>query len=117
MPLFIGTSGATTVLGPGYERLRAYLGMGRGPVRWLVKPFRNTPGWTKRSWCAWAATAASLVPAPAESALRKDISADCAIDDWGVTWRRAPGSIYFEMADAPLRGATLDDLERYPGRT
>ncbi len=32
----------------------------------------------------------------------------------GLTWRRRPGNIYFEIDDHPLRNATIDDLERYP---
>jgi uroporphyrinogen decarboxylase len=57
---------------------------------------------------------AQKVPVPFSGPLRKEISDDCLIDDWGVTWRRRPGSLYFEVADPPLRNATLDDLERYP---
>ena len=72
------------------------------------------PGWTRRFSCAWAATARPIAPGPAESVLCREISADCLIDDWGVTWRRAPGSLYFEMTEAPLRHAKIDDLERYP---
>ena len=55
-----------------------------------------------------------IAPGPAESSLRRVISPDCLIDDWGVTWRRAPGTLYFEIADNPLRNATLADLEQYP---
>ena len=35
VPLFIGTSGATTVLGAGYQRLKDHLGITGGPERWL----------------------------------------------------------------------------------
>jgi uroporphyrinogen decarboxylase len=55
-----------------------------------------------------------LMAGPAGSSLRREVSEDCLVDDWGITWRRQPGSLYFETADPPLRSATVDDLDRYP---
>jgi len=112
VPLFIGTSGATTVLGPGYQRLRSHLGFSSGPVRWLSKPLQYT--WMDEDvLLRLGSDGRAVAPGPAGSALRKEVSNDCLIDDWGVTWQRRPGSLYFEAADPPLRHATLDDLERY----
>ena len=56
----------------------------------------------------------AIVPGPAESVFAKEVSADHIIDIWGTPWRKAPGSIYFEIAGFPLRTATIDDLEKYP---
>jgi uroporphyrinogen decarboxylase len=113
VPLFIGTSGATTVLGPGYEKLKSHLGVRDGPMRWFSKPLQYT--WMDEEvMLRLGSDGRPIAPGPAQSTLRKEISADCLIDDWGITWRRAPGNIYFEMVDAPLRRATIDDLERYP---
>ncbi len=112
VPLFIGTSGATTVLGPGYEKLKAYLGIPDAPTRWFSKPLQYA--WMDEEVLVrLGSDARPIAPGPTESAFRQEISANCLIDDWGVTWRRAPGSLYFEMADAPLRKAGVDDLERY----
>jgi uroporphyrinogen decarboxylase len=113
VPLFIGTSGATTVLGPGYEKLRTHLGIRGGPTRWLSRPLQYT--WMDEEVLVrLGSDGRPLAPGPAGSALRKDVSDDCLIDDWGVTWQRRPGSLYFEVSDPPLRNATLDDLEQYP---
>ena len=62
VPLFIGTSGATTVLGPGYEPLKGIWASPAGRSDGFPGPC-NTPGWTKRSWSASAVTAAPLPPA------------------------------------------------------
>lgn len=113
VPLFIGTSGATTVLGPGYERLRSYLGVAGRPARWLSRPLQYT--WMEEEVLVrLGSDGRAIAPGPAGSTLRRDVSEDCLIDEWGVTWQRRPGSLYFEVADPPLRRATLDDLERYP---
>jgi uroporphyrinogen decarboxylase len=51
---------------------------------------------------------------PAPSVLAKEVTEDHIIDGWGVSWRRTPDSIYYEIADFPLRKAALEDLEKYP---
>ena len=113
VPLFIGVCGATTVLGPGYQRLTDLLGVPKAPTRWFSKPLQYT--WMDDEiLLRLQSDGRGIAPGPAESVLRKEISADCLIDDWGVTWQRSPGSLYFEMAEAPLRHATIDDIERYP---
>jgi len=113
VPLFIGTSGATTVLGPGYEKLRSYLGVRGGPMRWLSRPLQYT--WMDEEVLVrLGSDGRAIAPGPAGSTLRRDVSDDCLVDDWGVAWQRRPGNLYFEVSDAPLRNATLDDLERYP---
>ena len=113
VPLFIGTSGATTVLGPGYGKLKAHLGISGGPARWLSRPLQYA--WMDEEVLVrLGSDGRPVAPGPAESALRRDISADCLIDDWGVTWRREPGCSYFEMGEPPLRNATMEDLDRYP---
>jgi len=113
VPLFIGTSGATTVLGPGYAKLKSHLNIEGGPIRWFSKPLQYT--WMDEEVLVrLGSDARAVLPGPPESSLAREASDDCIIDAWGVPWRRASGSIYYEIADAPLRNATIDDLEIYP---
>jgi uroporphyrinogen decarboxylase len=113
VPLFIGTSGATTVLGPGYGKLKDHLGIRGGPERWFSKALQYR--WLDEEVLVrLGADARAIVPGPAESVFAKEVSGDHIIDIWGTPWRKAPDSIYFEIADFPLRTATLDDLEKYP---
>jgi uroporphyrinogen decarboxylase len=113
VPLFIGVSGATTVLGPGYDKLKAHLAVKCGPQRWFSKAMQYT--WMDEEVVLrLGSDGRAIVPGPAESALAKEVSADYIIDGWGTPWRRAPDSIYFEIAGFPLRTATIDDLEKYP---
>ena len=110
MPLFIGTSGATTVLGPGYDKLKAHLGIEGGPQRWFSKAMQYT--WMDEEVLVrLGSDGRAIVPGPAESVLAKEVSDDHIIDAWGTPWRRAPDSIYFEIAGFPLRNAT----HRRPG--
>jgi uroporphyrinogen decarboxylase len=113
VPLFIGTSGATSVLGPGYKRLAEHLGIRPGEERWLSRPLQYT--WMDDAVMErLGSDGRPVAPGPAASGLRRDVSPDCIIDDWGSTWKRNPGSGYFEVTDPPLRNATIDDLDRYP---
>jgi uroporphyrinogen decarboxylase len=113
VPLFIGTSGATTVLGPGYGKLKAHLGLPDGPIRWFSKPLQYT--WMDDDvMLRLGSDGRAIAPGPAESTLAKEVSDDLIIDAWGLPWRRASSSLYFEVADCPLRNATIDDLDKYP---
>jgi uroporphyrinogen decarboxylase len=113
VPLFIGTSGATTVLGPGYQRLRDHLGIAGGPLRFLSKPLQYT--WMDEVVMErLGSDGRPVMPGPAFSTLRRDVSEDRIVDDWGTAWVRSPGAGYFEIPEPPLRHASLGDLDRYP---
>lgn len=113
VPLFMGASGATTVMGPGYEKLKTHLGLQLGPPQWLWKAMQYVR-MDEEVMVRLGGDARPLTPGAAESTLRKEISPDCLVDDWGVTWRKSRTSEYFEPTDPPLRHATIDDLDRYP---
>ena len=113
VPLFLGTSGVTSVLMPGYERLKTHLGIRCGPPQYFSKQFQYTRI-DEEVLRRLGSDGRPVDAGPAESPHRREVSADCLVDDWGVTWRRAPGCLYFEVAESPLRRATVEDLDRYP---
>jgi uroporphyrinogen decarboxylase len=113
VPFFFGTSGVTTVLGPGYDKLRKHLGIACGPINWFSKPLQYTR-MDEEVLVRLGSDARPVTLGPAESTLAKEVSDDHIIDAWGIPWKRAPGSIYYEIASFPLRTATIDDLEKYP---
>jgi uroporphyrinogen decarboxylase len=113
VPLFIGANSPTTVLSAGYEKLKSYLGIQCGPTRVFSKAFQYT--WMDEEvMLRLGGDGRPVVPGPAESTLRREVSDDCLVDDWGITWRRSANSLYYEVTDSPLRKATLGDLDRYP---
>ena len=111
VPIFFGTSGATTMLAPGYERLKAHLGITR----------ETTIFWRGLQYVlmdeealAWAGSdGRTLLAGPAPAPLAHDISADAYVDGWGSLWERRPDGIYYEVVDSPIRTATIADLDRY----
>jgi uroporphyrinogen decarboxylase len=113
VPLFIGASGATTVLGPGYDRLLSYLGIQGGPRRWFSKVLQYT--WMDEEvMVRLGSDARTVVPGPADSVFAKEISDNHIIDIWGTPWKKSPKSLYFEIGGFPFRNASIDDLEKYP---
>ena len=112
VPIFFGTSGATTLLAPAYERLKAHLGirtetnvLWRGPQSVLID----------EEVLAWSGSdGRPLMPGPAPAALARDISETSYVDGWGSLWERRPGALYYGVVDSPLHTATIDDLARYP---
>ena len=111
VPIFFGTSGATTMLAPGYERLKAHLGITK----------ETTIFWRGLQYVlmdeealAWSGSdGRPLIPGPAPAPLAHDVSADAYVDGWGSLWERRPGVIYYEVVDSPIRTATIADLDRY----
>jgi uroporphyrinogen decarboxylase len=111
VPIFFGTSGATTMLAPGYEQLKAHLGITRATtVFWRGLQYVLMD----EEALAWSGSdGRPLLAGPALAPLARDISADAYVDGWGSLWERRPGVMYYEIVDSPIRTATIDDLDRY----
>jgi uroporphyrinogen decarboxylase len=113
VPLFVGTSGVTTILGAGYEQLKTHLGIPGGPVRWISKPLQYA--WLDEEILQrLGSDGRPMMPGPAPSTLAREISATELVDAWGCLWALRPGVSYFEVTEPPLKEATIDDLDRYP---
>jgi len=112
VPIFFGTSGATTLLAPAYERLKAHLGiqtetnvLWRGPQSVLMD----------EEVLAWSGSdGRPLLPGPAPAPLARDVSDNAYVDGWGSLWERRPDGLYYEVVDSPIFTATIDDLDHYP---
>jgi len=113
VPLFVGTSGATTLLGPAYERLKAHLNLKGGLPRWLSKPLQYA--WMDEEVLQrLGADGRPMVAGPAPSRLAREVSDTELVDAWGCVWKRREEAAYYEVMIPPLQNATLDDLDRYP---
>ncbi|MFN2166031.1 MAG: uroporphyrinogen decarboxylase family protein [Anaerolineae bacterium] len=112
VPIFFGTSGATTMLAPGYERLKAFLGIGRATtVFWRGLQYVLMD----EEALAWSGSdGRPLLLGPPPTLLARDISPDAYVDGWGCLWERRPGAVYYEVMDCPIFTATVDDLDRFP---
>jgi uroporphyrinogen decarboxylase len=112
VPLFIGTSGATTLLAPAYEKLKTCLGVRAEPrLMWKAMQYARLD---EEVLVRLGCDGRPLVPRGAPAPLRREISPDELVDEWGVTWQKKPGVLYYEIVNNPLRNVTLADLDRYP---
>lgn len=112
VPFFFGTSGVTSMLTPAYERLKAALGIQREP-RFISRTFQYARI-DEEVLERFPSDGRPLLSGPAPSTLRREVSADSFIDEWGIPWRMSPASLYYESVEPPLRHATTDDLGKYP---
>jgi len=112
VPIFFGACSPTTMLGPAYEKFKAYLGIER-PQRLLSTTFQYAE-LDDEAMVRCGADARLISPRPLPQVLRRKISDRKLVDDWGVTWEQRPGVPYYEVVDMPLRHATIDDLSSYP---
>ncbi len=112
VPIFFGTSGATTMLAPGYDRLKAHLGIqGETTVFWRALQYVLMD----EEVLAWSGSdGRPLLAGAAPAALARNISDDAYVDGWGSLWERRPGALYYEVVDSPIRTVTIGDLDRFP---
>ena len=112
VPFFIGASGASSLLTPAYERLKTFLGVQTEP-RCISRTFQYAR-LDEEVLIRLGSDGRPLLSRPAPGPLRREISADHFIDEWGVAWQKQPGVLYNEIVSSPLREATLADLDLYP---
>ena len=112
VPIFFGVNAATTMISTAYESLKAYLGIECTPR--LLSRADQYALIDEEAMIRLGCDARPLVPNPVPSALRREVSDNIYIDEWGITWSRSPGAVYYTVTDAPLRNANIDDLDTYP---
>ncbi len=112
VPLFIGTSGATTLLAPGYERLKAHLGVQAAPR--VISRALQYARMDEEVLLRLGSDGRILFPPSPASAQPAPEPVDSFYDEWGIRWQQRPGVSYFEVLDPPLANAAIDDLESYP---
>jgi uroporphyrinogen decarboxylase len=112
VPIFIGTSGATTMLAPAYDRLKAYLGIASETrAFWRALQYALLD---EEVMVRFGSDGRMLLPGAAPSTLGGELPGGGFVDNWGIPWRHAPASGYYEIVRPPLQTATLDEIERYP---
>jgi uroporphyrinogen decarboxylase len=111
VPVDIGGSSATTIVGLAYERLKSHLGV-----------TEQTNYMKSKSRSAILADCVAerlhsdtrpILPGSPDGWQDLYFPDGSFRDEWGVTWSR-PGGGHYNPTGNPLREATLEDLERYP---
>ena len=111
VPIFFGASGATSMLAPAYDRLKAHLGFqSETQVFWRAMQYATLD---EEIMARFGADGRILLSGPAPSTLERDLPDGSFFDGWGVHWRLTPGCPYYEIAEHPLAHASLEDLAAY----
>ena len=97
VPIFFGTSGVTTMLAPGYERLKAHLGITRRDDGLLARPAVCLMDEEALVWSA--SDGRPLIAGPAPASLTRMWR---PTPTWtaGAAWERRPDGIYYESGFA-----------------
>src|SRR5512136_1343025 len=121
VPIDIGGSSVSTLIGQACERLKAQLGVTE-PTRYMKQRSRTAILAEAVAQRLHADTRA-LNPGSPDNWQDIVLSPTSIQDEWGVTWSKPEGGHYNPTGN-PLREATLQDLDRFawpdplnPGRT
>jgi len=111
VPIFFGTSGATSMLAAAYDQMKEFLGIQRQTkVFWRAIQYAIIDEEVMRRF---GSDGRMLVPGPAPSRNERELGDDAFMDGWGILWRRTLGSHYFEIAEPPLKNADIDDIAKH----
>lgn len=102
VPIDMGGTGSTTLCVRSLERLRAFLPIPPDPPPILVSKRSATTLPDEAIIERFGIDTRSARPGKADAATGREIDADNFMDEWGVTWRRAPGETFISV-DGPLR--------------
>ena len=111
VPIDIGGSSVTTIIGKAYERLKATLGIA-GETRYMKRK-SGTVFLDERIAVRLHSDTRPLLPGSPDGWQDIYFADGSFQDEWGVVWARAGGGHYAPVGN-PLRDADLDDLARYP---
>lgn len=115
VPLFFGSSGATTIHAHGYERLKRKLGID-SPTRLMSRAMQYAHV-DRRIMDLLGSDGIPLnVKAPSPSPLSRNVSEKAFVDEWGIRWELEPDGRYYSppYQDRPLEKAGIADIENYP---
>ncbi|MDH7489322.1 MAG: uroporphyrinogen decarboxylase family protein [Anaerolineae bacterium] len=111
VPIDIGGSPVTTIIGEAYERLKALLGVA-GETRYMKRKSR-TVLLDEEVAVRLHADTRPLLPGNPDGWQDIYFADGSFRDEWGVVWAKA-GEGHYAPVGNPLREADLDDLARFP---
>jgi uroporphyrinogen decarboxylase len=115
VPLFFGSSGATTIHAHGYEKLKKALGID-SPTRLMSRAMQYVHV-DRRIMDLFGSDGIPLnAKAPPPSQFTRNISEKAFVDEWGIRWELEPDGWYYSppYKDRPLEKATIQDIESNP---
>ena len=112
----IGGGASTTIVVEEYERLKDHLGVKAEPLPLVNATFRMA----RLDESVLKQLGSDCRPLGIKSPVnwrQPDSAPGTSIDIWGVTWKKAyygDGSYYWELGEAPMAEASVEDIDRYP---
>ena len=113
VPFVLGGCTSTTIMLSAYEQVKKYLGIRTGAPAFMSEALQVVH--VEESVARALNIDMRVVEERSPSELNfHDTANDILTDEWGVQWRRPPGGLYYDICNAPLKDATMADLETYP---
>ena len=112
VPVDFGSTIATTIIQPAYEKLQDFLGI-RHEIQFMAKRGRTMIP-DERVLQRFDIDTRPILLGDFKGGASREIDSETLIDVWGTTWKRAPDG-HFINADGPFQKVepTLEVLERF----
>ena len=112
IPIDIGSTGATTLLIPTYENLKRHLGFD-GPIQVMSPEFHMAM--IDEEVLQKLQIGLRCLRLGRPPIAKKVAGEDYFTNDWGITYYKPAGGLYYDISIFPLSEASsLEDIEKYP---
>ncbi|BBO73249.1 uroporphyrinogen decarboxylase [Desulfosarcina widdelii] len=113
VPFILGGCTTTGITIQAYEKLKKYLGLDSGKTEFYSEYLQIVR--VEEPVCQALDIDIRIIPEKApEGSSVYDKEKDMITDEWGIQYQRPKGSLYYDICNAPLGEATIDDLDSYP---
>jgi uroporphyrinogen decarboxylase len=113
IPFILGGCTSTTIMIQAYQRLKRYLSIENVTSSLMSLPLQVVNVEEKVSKALDIDIRVIAENSPTGASFY-DQKSETLTDEWGVKWQCPAGSLYYDICNAPLGEATIDDLEKYP---
>jgi len=113
VPFILGGCTCTSINIIAYQNLRRYMGLENESPNFLSLALQAVNVDEKILKYFDIDTRVVAEKSPSNASFY-DKENDILTDEWGVQWRRPKGGLYYDSYNAPLKDATIEDLEKYP---
>jgi uroporphyrinogen decarboxylase len=113
VPFILGGCTSTGITIPAYEKLKKHLGIHTGKTEFLSETMQVVKV-EEAVFQALDIDIRILSENAPVNASNHDRKSNSITDEWGIQWKRPESSLYYDICNAPLGEASMEEIETFP---